>query len=99
LVAIGYLARAEGGVTYRLSSEDGLFFLEGYRDRPLPFFLNGRGRSPGEVRVVDRDERVIDELRLEDVESVQHVRWSRFAVNFTYERGGRTYESALDLPQ
>jgi hypothetical protein len=97
--AINYLARAEGGDSYTFLSDDGFYRIEGYRYLHLPFRLSGAGPSPGEVRVLDRSGRVIDSERLEDVESVQDVRWSRFNVTFGYRRDGRTYQTSLDLPQ
>jgi hypothetical protein len=99
IAAIGYLGRAEGGSSYQLMSLDGQYRLEGYRYLRLPFQLSGRGRAPGEVRVLSHSGQVIEEAQLEDVESVQHVTWDKFNVTFTFERGGRTYQTSLDLPQ
>lgn len=96
---IGYLARAEGGVSYEFVSNDGLYRFDGYRYRRLPFNLAGGGQAPGEVRILDRSGRVIDSERLDDVESVDYVRWNRFNVTFGYLRNGRSYRSSLDLPQ
>lgn len=97
--AINYLARAEGGDSYTFVSNDGLYTMEAYRYLRLPFQLSGPGAAPGEVRVLDRAGRVIDAESLEDVESVQDVRWNRFNVMFAYLRNGRAYQSSLDLPQ
>jgi hypothetical protein len=96
---INYLARAEGGGSYTLFSNDELYRIEVYRYLPLPFHLSGAGDAPGEVRVLDRSGRVVDSEPLEDVNSVEDVRWNRFNVTFEYRRDGRSYQSSLDLPQ
>jgi hypothetical protein len=97
--AINYLARAEGGDSYTFVSDDGFYRIEGYRYLRLPFHLSGLGAAPGEVRVLDGSGRVIDSESLEDVESVQDIRWNRFNVTFGYRRNGHAYQSTLDLPQ
>jgi len=62
-----------------------------------PFFINGHGRHPGEVRVIDGQGRVLDSERLADVRTLSNVVWNQFNVQFTVYDGGKMYLETLTL--
>ncbi len=67
------------------------------RDVPLPFDLDGHGRAPGEVSVINTRGIVLDSERVDDVFTVRNVRWELFKVHFEFDQDGKTYESSLAL--
>jgi len=99
ITLIQQLARADRYFVFSVPSGDRLYRLVGYRDVRLPFGLTGFGRSPGELEVHDRADRVLDSRHLDDVMTVRDVAWGRFHVDFSYDRGGETYRTEMDLGQ
>lgn len=55
-----YLARADRQKDFGFETADGSYRFEVYRDIMLPAYFGGRGTTPGEVEVLDRDGRVLD---------------------------------------
>ena len=85
--------------TFQVSSGDRRYVLVGYRELPLPFFLGGHGREPGEVQVLDNRGHVLDGMHLDYVSSASSVDWERFRVYFDYMQDGRVFRTSLDLAQ
>ncbi|HEY1654524.1 MAG TPA: hypothetical protein VGF86_05370 [Candidatus Tumulicola sp.] len=102
LIALGliqYLARVEASPLYSLQSDDGRYHLSVKADVWIPPFFGRRGKSPGEVEIVDRDGRLIDSAHIDDVETIGDVHWERYRVTFRYVQDGETDATALDLAQ
>ncbi len=97
LAVLDYLAHAERQLAYVVSSPDRQYRLVVYRDVPLPRFLGGHGRAPGEIEVRDSSNDLLDQTHIDDVTAMRMIRWEQYRVDVDVERDGKFSRTFLNL--
>ena len=98
LFALGcYVSRALPTDSYDLAYKGNYkVVVVQYADVP---FVNGLGRAPGEVRLVDASQgRVLDSARIDDVRGFRATWWGNYTAHVMFKRGNvlRTIDLSIE---
>jgi hypothetical protein len=97
MLAASIVSHAFPRTLYTMSAPDRpeSFLVESYAF--MPFGINGHGRYPGEVKVLDWKGHVLDSERVPNAFSVRLIGWSEYSVQFTYVDDGKIFMGSLNL--